>query len=645
MLESIISLGAVSQASLGAIGSKIQDIKYEIPATEKKPKQELYVCKIKFNTENKTFSFDLNEGADKSTALTYRYIGGAQGQKPQWHMSRTIYKHILTRSFTDMLREHGNGLPDLLKSRLQLVKDLFYANVEKEKKGKVREFEVVDFHAFHLPFQVDESPDFDTYVKNNFTLAFKTQFPNSNEKSIALYVVYIDELCLPQCEEYEGIILNEVSNAGNTAGEQSLDHVCFQCGSRKDIMENMEMGIKYFITDKISFAQDTNKNNFFKSFTLCRSCHEKLRAGETFMANNLRTRLVGLPIYVIPHFIFDVAISELKLRNISGKLKGYVSAMDSFSGIEAVKQGFENMVEDDLFDGEDYFLTNIIFFESSNSATKIKCFIKDIDPGLMREILRNMNETNKLYQGTYSRFPFNLNAFYHILPKVQSSKGGGYAKKQLLDWVSAVFTKNLIDKNSILNHGLKAAAKEIHGENPDNCLETIININKIFCFLQLHDCLTGEKGVTYMAEETGTRTQVLEDFMVKSGYDDEKKALFLLGALCSEIGYREQKRVGKKRILDKLNVNGLDEKGLIKLADVVFVKLKQLDILAYHEMLYAECMMLLNTCGKTLSIKENLFYILTGYSIATYRGIKEASERKKAKAGGDANYDGNYDEQ
>jgi CRISPR-associated protein Csh1 len=73
----------------------------------------------------------------------------------------------------------------------------------------------------------------------------------------------------------------------------------------------------------------------------------------------------------------------------------------------------------------------------------------------------------------------------------------------------------------------------------------------------------------------------------------------------------------------------MDRMKVISLSNEIFNKLRQEKILQYNEQLYGECMKLIGQSPLNLPKKEMLFYILTGYSVATTCNIKEAQESKK----------------
>ena len=101
-------------------------------------------------------------------------------------------------------------------------------------------------------------------------------------------------------------------------------------------------------------------------------------------------------------------------------------------------------------------------------------------------------------------------------------------------------------------------------------------------------------------------------------YSEEQTAMFLLGTLIGEIGnVQYKKNEGNKPILNKLNFNGIDKSKFIRLTKDVFNKLNQEKIRTFNEVTFFEMKRLMDKNIETWSLnkEENLFYILSGYSL------------------------------
>ncbi len=125
-------------------------------------------------------------------------------------------------------------------------------------------------------------------------------------------------------------------------------------------------------------------------------------------------------------------------------------------------------------------------------------------------------------------------------------------------------------------------------------------------------------------------------------YDDPRKTIFLLGYMIGRIGNEQWKaRHKNKPILNKINFEGMNVQAIIRLTNEVFEKMVQYKILNLHEALFYQYKRMIDTYSQdwTLSNQENVFYILSGYSFATYqaisRGEQEAPAEEETQEGGE----------
>lgn len=109
-------------------------------------------------------------------------------------------------------------------------------------------------------------------------------------------------------------------------------------------------------------------------------------------------------------------------------------------------------------------------------------------------------------------------------------------------------------------------------------------------------------------------------------YDNPRKTLFLLGYLVGNIG-NSQYRSGHKTkpILNKINFQGMTIQSILRLTNEVFEKMIQYKILKYNESVFHQYKIMIDTYSQNWSLtnQENVFYILSGYSFATYKAISK----------------------
>jgi CRISPR-associated protein Csh1 len=126
------------------------------------------------------------------------------------------------------------------------------------------------------------------------------------------------------------------------------------------------------------------------------------------------------------------------------------------------------------------------------------------------------------------------------------------------------------------------------------------------------------KGKTITISNLKKLSEYLKDFQ-NIVNQEQKLSLILLGYLMGEVA-KKQKSSGlaNKPILKKVNFSGLNKKDIIKLSNEVYDKLIKYKISDYNEIiLYAKDKILsLNIENWNLSKEENLYFIMSGYSVS-----------------------------
>ncbi len=139
----------------------------------------------------------------------------------------------------------------------------------------------------------------------------------------------------------------------------------------------------------------------------------------------------------------------------------------------------------------------------------------------------------------------------------------------------------------------------------------------------------------------------MAEYMETMNYMTAQRALFLLGYLIARIGAEQvkrsnersealgQARAGKtasKPILSKINYHGMNKQKVMMLSTEVFEKLRQLKIASlYNESIYAAHKHLLDVALRekwSLSDRESVFYLLSGYAYGTKRILENAKKGK-----------------
>lgn len=93
----------------------------------------------------------------------------------------------------------------------------------------------------------------------------------------------------------------------------------------------------------------------------------KYMAGETYIMNNLNTRLAGFSVYLIPHFVFGSPMDVEELDRVSENVRDTFNNVTNFNGASDVRNEIINSIDD----GQ-YFLINILFYKIVQKQQKCR---------------------------------------------------------------------------------------------------------------------------------------------------------------------------------------------------------------------------------------------------------------------------------
>jgi len=124
---------------------------------------------------------------------------------------------------------------------------------------------------------------------------------------------------------------------------------------------------------------------------------------------------------------------------------------------------------------------------------------------------------------------------------------------------------------------------------------------------------------------------------------DKKIGLILMGYLVSEIAYAQKSK--NIPILNKINFSGMKYKDIIKLSNAVDEKLHQYKIYHFNDLLnyLKNKILLINSNNWELTPEENVFHILSGFSLG--RVFLKSEEEAQEDAAGESNYYSNNEEE
>lgn len=629
MIEGLIQIGSALPLEEGSLTNLIQKVN-----PEKKGKK-LNVLKINFDLLNDKLLFDVYEEMDRNTTEKYNYIGSASGpNSPQWYVSTAIINYHITETILNLSKQ---DLGEELNLKIDQILDNYYYLIDESLPDKykygldIKKYGMSDkeMESIHIESKSEKNKPGEigksiiSSISKEISDYLKAEY-NMQLTDFGLFTLLINGEVISNNDNYIKAVIK--SKEPDIKKSKEYKGTCSICKSEEEVsMDMTKFKVKFYTTNQVIFASDLDKKNYFKNMQMCKICMSKYLAGENYMQNRLRTKLSKFDVYIVPQFIYGEPLTSTELNNVTEKIIDSFNTVKSFSGIENMRKDIENMID---FKGSDgYFLLNFIFYKSNQASTKIQAFIKDVNPSIFKRLAlaaMDSKDTMRSVLGNRFKQEINLTTVYFMNP-IRLKSGDPTQYRDVLQTYDSILTEKRLNRKKIIRNIIQCIKiiwfdKPSYNINPnENQIEFyMMRANAYIKFLEYMGTL---KGASYLEMENLNVKAELKDFIVKMGYDEQRAAMFLLGSLIGEIGNVQYKKSdnGNKPILAKLNFNGIDKSKIIRLTKDVFNKLNQEKIRQYNEVTFFEMKRLLdqNIEKWKLDKDENLFYILSGYSLTT----------------------------
>jgi len=605
------------------------------------------VLKMDFSTQKTELTVDVSEEIDADSAERYFHIGSASGpNSPQWFsVSKVVDYHLtetlcnLTEVFDDSSTELGKKLKDSFENytfdmgadvpkKYRYPIDLQKVGIIKESMSDIKKL------ASNGNGKV-EGKKLRSILSGEF-LNYLKEEKGLKKDDIGLCVITIDQKPISEYPEYIDKATAEKTGRKEKSEDEGKKQnngsgYCYFCSEKKDVSSDLKkLDIKYFVNDKISFASFFTEKGFDKNILVCQECFESLMAGEKQLKERLKTKIGYFDVYVVPQFILSTNISKEEFEKISDKIIHTLKVSQNLDSLDKVQGRLQDYIlfEDDTND----FYINFVFFEKSNSATKIMKLIKDVKPSRLAKIFEKKNEIMKIF---IEYFPENLvkgfNLKYVYFFSVQKIAGkNSYSDFRLcLETYDAVFTGKLLNRQRVISRIVQIISQQFYS-NSEYWEKSTADSVMYYKFLKEMGNIKEEEGMDVSLLELDEK---LRTYIKTMNYTEEQVTMFMLGFMVGRVGNQQNKLNETKPILRKINFHAMDKPKIMRLANEVFEKMYQLKIDKYYEKEYGLCKSLLdkNIKNTGLSSVETVFYILSGYAYSTNNWAKKSdkSENKE----------------
>ncbi|CVI72692.1 CRISPR-associated protein (cas_TM1802) [Clostridiales bacterium CHKCI001] len=640
MQEGIIQIGKIITEGEDFLQSLVD----EVPVM-KKGKQR-YILKYCFSTEKKELRIDISEQMKKSSSRQYLYIGSAPGaNSPQWYTTATNELYHLTETIPNLMKQ---DFGEEWNRKIKWIVEQYFIDLGERFTSNKNRY-ALDLSSYiegdirQIYSQNEESSDKE--LKEVLKKSLQTQLKelikkqsNMSLEEIGLYVIEIDGIPFCKQKEYKDALKREKEGTSKPKAKRMQEGHCYCCGSTEQLRDDINIEIKSYTTNLHGFASNVDKKNYKKNMILCQECLNAYLAGEKFIKNNLSVFLAQFHVYLFPHFILGDAMEKEELQERCRGIKETFNTMKSFKNITELRKQIDEYVED-YRDEKTYFLLNLVFYKQSQKAVKIQRMIQDINPSRFATIMKALEVVNIRF-GTYfgTRYFLNLEMMYYLVPIREDSKTRDIVQyRNLLNLYDAILTEKRVSEQYWIQqfvNGIKVLYYEKEGYNiktdpKDKMKMEFTGISQIAMrqFLREVGCLEGGNG---MDVEKLPVSEEMKTYLTEGKFTEEQAALFFLGVVIGQIGIEQYKQTETKPILKKINMNGMDEKKIIKLGDSVQGKLIQEKMYGNSEVFYAQFLELFIKNRETwgLSKAENVFYLMAGYQYLTVKAVTKKKENK-----------------
>ncbi|WP_457638372.1 TM1802 family CRISPR-associated protein [Oceanithermus sp.] len=574
------------------------------------------------------------EVLDGERARRYLWLGNPRANDPKVRVTTNRLDYLLGQTFYAFLQDEE--APVEIAERLRRVfpalfwtdtgvsgGDRKYAHLLDAKRlGLVDE---TDWNALLAQSPKDRAARLAELLLNHFNLP----------KKGVLFTLAIDGEPLALTPQYRRYLLQKIVGEAFEEAERGR---CHACGKEAQVTGNFKhFQLKFFINDKVNFAYGLNEQSWPKSYGLCQRCYEYALVGERYLIGHFQTRLLQSETLIVPT-LGPESIDRAELDELSELLLATTRELER---VEALPRLLNRLGE-----SNDLPQINLLFLERSQSATKIKEVVPEVEPSWILRLLRTLGEVNQRTRELFGPPPWGdrgewlggVVALLYLLPLEVRQKRPevGPALRALK---SLLIQEPQVESSWV--RGFLTVLRFLHHQNPgiyaskgcpDGCPDVEVAVSQMAAWL-LFLKLAGLLEEVAMEENRPTNHTHAEALHAL-GLGDEKAALYLLGVLLARVASEQYKRSKSKPVLEKVGYQGMPLEKVRRFAVELFDKLgeyRRLD--TDSEATFATAMELLTAKEESwgLTDEENAFYILLGYGLETRRIINFGAAKKKGE--------------
>lgn len=594
---------------------------------------------MNFDTNSRTVKFELlkstnQDNLSREVMLEYVFIPTEKGSRPQYLMTTPTLGYLLAQSvfnLKDIIHESE------LKQQLTALVDTFWietSNPSNSRYGHVLNPQTI------TEFRIDVdlvSPDSKKAVVDYAAALEKALAKKLGVKAKEiLYTVQIDGQPIVRDESYQQFLLQKNLESAFESPEKLL---CSTCGRPDEVStDTTRLMFKFYMTDKINFASEFDKNNYIRAVALCKRCYRNTIIGERWIDGNLRTSLGKFPMYIIPQMLYSTFDEEMILQTLK-------KVPDNFNAVKNLNEFRKRESEIQLDFQNIPFIFNFLFFRKAQSAFKVLALVKDVPPSRIATIANVAANVDDVAEK--NEFPhhsrFDLNQIYWLTPL--KKKGADHLEYrnllQIYEHILNIYPlqpENLYGIFTNLAHIHRRGTHNLYQYSkpaqPDWALKSdTLKWNLFLLFLKKLNILNGG---TYMenAKLQEYFPNGMAELFADFNYNPSQQGLALLGYVMGAVAnaqYRE--KLENKPVLEKINYHGMSEEKIVRLFNDLFEKIRQYKRhIGYAERWWAAAKQLYELSDRSnLTANERVFYLLSGYAFHLLGSSKKSEDNNNQK--------------
>jgi len=415
--------------------------------------------------------------------------------------------------------------------------------------------------------------------------------------------------------------------------------ICHVCGKEKEVYTDpaFESGtmLKMYIVDQPGYlagvSSKRNKSSLLRTYSICADCRYSLIIGEKKITRDFTVSIGNLRATVLPKTGLLRGPSHEELDKI---LQEFKNVSNRFSAVTKLDKIDKKLEEGWITD--DWYSLTLIFGERKQADYDYLGMVEDVPltqiTNIRKKITRISEEAIDLWvDDDQEKWRLTLDTIANMIPlRVFSDK---VEFSPLIDLLTALLKNYQYPYRRLIRLALISASAHrfesyqglriYRGGSPDLSLVIgMLRFNYLMLLMQEMGLISQNVPETY---ELNLEEEV-QKWVTQMRYDSWKTALFLMGYLIGKIGNEQYNKDDKRKsILDKIDFKGMKWDRILRLVGDIMSSLRNYKILKYNEGVYHEMCKLIDQSRGFIERNdpaENLFYILTGYSFATYGSIR-----------------------